>query len=312
MQLKKISVKQLITPLLGLALCGCSMFQTTANKTTAIPTIAKGEKLKVVYQSPGFYEGPAWDKKSQKLLFTAFGQANGKKFQRIMRLDDDGKATVWLDNTGGVNGMFMANNGTLLGAVYIKHQLTAMTIGKDKPAAIKILATNKQWMQPNDVCQTANGNIYFTDPDFSKKSRSRVFKLSPQGKVTTVITDMTLPNGVIASPDGKILYVADSQEKLWKSYPIKADGTVGAGKIFFNPKVKNKRDPDGMTVDVNGNLYLTGRGGIWIISPAGKQLGMIPIKEFCSNCTFGGKAGKTLFITARNKLYAVKMTISGT
>ena len=309
MQQKKISVKQLITPLVIGILCGCNLSQATTDKgqkSSVMPAI-KSEQLKVVYESPGFYEGPAWDKKSQKLFFTAFGKENGKKFQRIMRLDDNGKATVWMDDTGGVNGMFIANDGTMLGAVYMKHQLSAMTIGKNKPSQIKILATDDQWMQPNDVCQTPNGNIYFTDPDFSKKTRSRVLMLNAQGKVITVITDMKLPNGVIASPDGKTLYVADSKEKFWKSYPIKADGTVGAGKIFFDPKVENRKDPDGMTVDANGNLYVTGRGGVWIISPAGKKLGMIPIKEFCSNCTFGGKNGKTLFITAKNKVYAVNI-----
>ena len=122
---------------------------------------------------------------------------------------------------------------------------------------------------------------------------------------------MPLPNGVIASNDGKTLYVGDSHEKLWRSFPIKANGTVGEGKVFFNPETKRQDSPDGMSIDAEGNLYLSGRGGVWVASPQGKSLGLIPVPVFCSNVTFGGADGKTLFLTCSNKVYSLKMNVKG-
>jgi gluconolactonase len=107
------------------------------------------------------------------------------------------------------------------------------------------------------------------------------------------------------------LYVADSHQKLWMSYPINPDGTLGAGGVFFNPNVASTRDPDGMTIDERGNLYLTGRGGIWIVSKYEIAVAFIEISEFCSNVTFGGAQGKTLFITCQDKVYALDMLVRG-
>jgi len=307
---KKILTK--FSPVISaiIMLCGCSMLK--APSPQIVPCPAPGAKLKTVYHHPGFYEGPAWNSREQKLYFTAFGSENGKKSQRIMQLDKNGKASVWLDSSGGVNGMFMsADNKNLLGAVYMRHQVVAITIKENKPGEIKVLSASPEWFQPNDICQAPNGRIYFTDPDFKKRQHSKVFLLNRRGITVPIITDMKLPNGLITSPDGTKLYVSDSYMKYWKVYPLKADGTAGKGRIFFAPHNDNRQDPDGMTVDRDGNLYFTGRGGVWIVNPKGQRLGMIKIPEFCSNCTFGGKDGKTLFITAKNKVYAIKMTVPG-
>lgn len=286
--------------------------EAAAAKTApAVSMIADEAKPEIVYEAKAFFEGPAWDKASGKLFFTAFGKENGKAFQRIMRLEDNGKATLWMDNSGGVNGMFMADDGRLLGAQHMKHKVLSMAIGDKEPAEIKILAEDDNWMQPNDICQASNGNIYFTDPDFKQRKKSKVYLLKPDGKVTPIISDMAVPNGVILSPDGKTLYVSDSFKNHWRAYPVLPDGTVGPGKLFFQPDTKNTNSPDGMTVDEKGNLYLTGRGGIWIVAPDGKLLQFIEFKEFCSNCAFGGEDNKTLFITASGKVFALKMKNRG-
>ncbi|HAA48541.1 MAG TPA: hypothetical protein DCE43_02400, partial [Planctomycetaceae bacterium] len=94
------------------------------------------------------------------------------------------------------------------------------SFGPKGPGDARALAVNMQWHQPNDVCQTPNGNIYFTDPDFANKKTSKVYLMTPDRKIRLIIQDMPLPNGVIASNDGKVLYVGDSERKMWRSYPI--------------------------------------------------------------------------------------------
>jgi hypothetical protein len=122
---------------------------------------------------------------------------------------------------------------------------------------------------------------------------------------------MTRPNGIITSVDGTKLYVADSSDKYWKVYSINTDGSVGSGSVFFNPGSSNTNDPDGMTIDENGNLYFTGRGGLWIVSPSGTQLDFITVTETTSNVTFGGTTGSTLYITCQNKVYSLETTVRG-
>ncbi|MBI3830317.1 MAG: SMP-30/gluconolactonase/LRE family protein [Planctomycetes bacterium] len=271
-------------------------------------TVEKDAKLEEQYRDDKlFFEGPTWEPKSKKLYFTAFL----KSAAQILRLDERGKATVWYDKAKGINGTYLSNDGRLLGAQEEGHCVVSLAFGADGPKDEKILYENKELWQPNDVCQTPQGFIYFTDPDFKNKKGSSVWMVAPDGTGKKLTSELTLPNGIIASNDGKTLYVGDSFMKLWRSYPIKDDGTIGAGKIFFNPESENKADPDGMTIDEKGNLYFTGRGGIWCVSPEGKGLGFIPIPEFASNCTFGGEDGKTLYITCSKKLYALKLNVKG-
>lgn len=280
---------------------------TDAADPPAPETVAAGAKLVEVYAADFFFEGPTWDPKGRKLYFTAFGQGN----QQILRLDGIGKATVWMDQTAGVNGTYLSLDGRLLGAQAYGHRLVDYGFGVDGPEDPKTVIAGDLWNQPNDVCQTPNGDIYFTDPDFAKRKTSAVYRYSTAGELTKVITDMEVPNGVIASNDGKVLYVGDSHFKRWRSYPIASDGSIGAGKLFFDPDTKNDAAPDGMSIDARGNLYFSGRGGVWVASPAGESLGLIAIPEFCSNLTFGGADGKTLYLTCSKKVYSLRMKARG-
>jgi len=155
-----------------------------------------------------------------------------------------------------------------------------------------------------------NGDIYFTDPNFKQKQGSGVYLLR-KGVTTKIITDMPVPNGVKVSLDGKSLVVGDSDKAHWRSYPIQADGTVGEGKLFFDPPTERRDSPDGMCLDERGNYYFSGRGGVWVATPEGKSLGLIPVPEFCSNASFGGADGKTLFLTCSKKLYSLQMNVRG-
>jgi len=276
------------------------------------PTVAEGARPVIVYEADAFFEGPAWDLTTGKLYFTAFKKEN----QQILRLENDRKATVWMDRSKGVNGMRMSRSGRLLGAQAYGHNVLCMKIGASGPEDIKSLTGNyegESYNQPNDLAEAPNGGIYYTDPDFKGKTRSAVYYLDPERKARRIITHLKIPNGVLVSNDGKTLYVGDSFEKRIYSYAILADGSVdqGAAKIFFDPVTDNQNDPDGMCSDADANLYFAMRGGVWVASREGKTLGFIPIPEFTSNVGFGGKDGKTLFMTCRNKVYSLEMKAKG-
>lgn len=294
-----------------LAFLTCSLIGAIATPASAqnptASTVADGAALVSVYHDDRFFEGPAWDPKTKKLYFTAFSSDNSQ----ILRLDEPGKISVWLDKTEGVNGMYLGNDGRLLGAQAFGHRVVSYGIGPDGPADTIVLLEDKTLFQPNDIAQAPNGGLYFSDPDFKHKQRSAVYYLSPKGAVKKIIEDMQVPNGVIVSNDGKTLYVADDGPKNWRSYPISADGTVGPGRLFFDPPTDNQSDPDGMSIDEQGNLYLSGRGGVWVVDKFGKSLGLIAIPEFCSNVTFGGEEGRTLYLTCSKQLYSLQMKVRG-
>jgi gluconolactonase len=216
-----------------------------------------------------------------------------------------------MDQTEGVNGTFLASDGRMLAAQAYGHRVLALSLGGDRPSEVAVLAADPTWNQPNDVCQSPAGHVYFSDPDFKTRTRSAVYHLAPDGRVSRVITDMTLPNGLVVSNNGRTLYVADSHEKHWRAFPIRADGSVGSGRVFFDPDVADRSDPDGMTIDEHGRLYFTGRGGVWVVRPDGTRLVFIPVPEFCSNLTFGGPEGKTLYLTCKHKVYSLSMAVRG-
>jgi gluconolactonase len=269
-------------------------------------TIAQGANLVSVFSDERFFEGPAWDPQTKKLYFTAFGETNGKKNEQILRLDAPGKAAVWQDQTAGVNGMYLANDGRLIGAQAFGHRVVSYGIGENGPADTVVLLHDTTLHQPNDIAQSPTGDLYFTDPDFEKRQTSGVYLLSTKGELRKVISDMQVPNGIKVSNDGRALYVSDDGPKNWRAYPILADGSVGPGKVFFDPPVAQEKrtDPDGMSIDEQGNLYLSGSGGVWVVDRFGEESGFISIPEFCSNMTFGGDDGKTLYLTCSKQVSA--------
>lgn len=296
----------------------CSTASRGADVAPPIPpTVAPGAKLVSVFSDDRFFEGPAWDPQSKKLYFTAFGRDKANGFEKdktqILRLDEPGKAFVWLDKTEGVNGMYLANDGRLVGAQAFGHRLLSFEIGPNGPANTKVLLHDTKLHQPNDVAQSPTGDLYFTDPDFEGKKTSVVYLLSTKGELRKVVEDMQVTNGIKVSNDGRTLYVADDGPSNWRSYPILADGTVGPGKLFFDPPVpmEKRAPPDGMSIDEQGNLYLSGSGGVWVVDRFGGLLGFITIPEFCSNVTFGGEDGKTLYLTCAKQVYSLAMNVRG-
>ncbi len=294
------------------ALCLNAAAQASRAKFPQPPTVARGAKLRVVHEDKRFFEGPAWDAATKSLYFTVFED----KVTEIRRLDAQGNVTTWMKNTQGINGMRLARNGRLLAAQAYGHKLLSIKIGATGPADVQTLSgdfNGQPYVQPNDLAEAPNGDLYYTDPDFDGKVKSSVFRRSAAGQVTRIIPNLKNPNGILVSANGQTLYVSDSFDLCVYSFPIKADGSVNVGemKLFFSPLTENKNEPDGMCADEQGNLYFAMRGGVWVVTPAGKALGLIPIKEFASNVAFGGADRKTLFVTGEGKVYALPMKVRG-
>lgn len=269
--------------------------------------IENNSKIEEIYASSRLFEAPVWDAINKKLYFTGYEKGS----EMLMRFVDIGKADD-VNLSKGTGGTFISLDPRyLLTTNGETHQIIRFELFADHLDNPKILAADEKWFQPNDLCQTSKGEIYFTDPDFKNKKNSAVYHLSSKGIVTKVIFDLPVPNGIIASNDGTKLYVSDSQLKVWRVFKILKGGLLDKGEIFFNPLTANKNNPDGMTIDEKGNVYCTGLGGIWIVSPIGKAIGFIPIPEMCTNIAFGGEDYTTLYITCYKKVYRLATKMKG-
>ena len=268
--------------------------------------IANGAEIIKAGTGYSFTEGPAVDKEG-RVYFT--DQPN----DRIYVWDEDQGVSLWLEGTERANGMYFDNENRLLACADEFNRIIRIEDTKN----IEVVFENfddKHLNGPNDLWVTPDGGIYFTDPyyhrDYWQEGHTEdqdargVYYLSPEGEVKRVIDDYKQPNGLIGTPDGKLLYVADiNDRKIWK-YEIEEDGTL-ANKTFFAGE-----GSDGMTIDEKGNIYLT-MGKVWVFSPQGDLIREIELPESPSNICFGGKNKKTLFITARTSVYTLEMNVAG-
>jgi gluconolactonase len=253
-----------------------------------------------------FTEGPAVAPDG-RVFFT--DQPN----DRIYVWKENEGVSLWLEGTRRSNGMYFNDQGRLVTCADLYNQLGYFD--EDKNFHLIHEGYNGKLLNaPNDLWIAPNGGIYFSDPYYPRKwwdeNRGEeqdvrgVYYLSPDGEITRVIDDYKQPNGLIGTPDGEILYVADINDgKIWK-YNIQPDGTL-ADKTFFAPK-----GSDGMTIDNRGNVYLTS-GKVWVYNPEGELIKEIEVPESPSNVVFGGDNRDILFITARTSVYTLKMNVKG-
>jgi len=220
----------------------------------------------------------------------------------------DQKLSTFREDSGGANGLYFARDGNLYACQGAKGRVAS--IGKDGKT-VEVLADKynaKGFNKPNDLWIDSKGGVYFTDPNYGrqphKQDGEHVYYLSPdRKKVVRVVSDMKRPNGIIGTTDGK-LYIADPGSRKTYRYKINEDGTLSDKKLFV------ESGSDGMTLDSKGNLYIT-RGEVKVFSPDGKPIRSIAVPEGPSNVCFGGKDGKTLFITARKSFYSIRMAVAG-
>ena len=270
---------------------------------------AEGAEVKVLSEGYLFTEGPAVDREGN-VFFT--DQPN----DRIVKYNSaDGSFSDWLKPAGRSNGTYFDKAGNLLTCADEKNEL--WSIAPDKKVTVLISDFGGKLLNgPNDLWIRPDGNLYFTDPLYARDYWKRDKALQQPGhyvyyfdvaakKATPVATDLTKPNGIIGTPDGKTLYVADIGAGKTYSYSIKPDGSLANKTLFC------EMGSDGMTIDNEGNVYLTGKG-VTVFDKTGKKLTNIPIPEpWTGNVTFGGKDRDLLFITASKRVFGVKMRARG-
>ena len=264
--------------------------------------VADGAKVEKLADGFAFTEGPAADAKGN-IFFTDIPN------NRIHKWSLDGKWSTFRENSGGANGLYFNKDGNLLACEGGGRRLVSI----DPEGKVTVLADTykgKSFNSLNDLWIDPKGGIYFTDPrygnrDGMEQGGEHVYYLSPdRKKLVRVIDDMVRPNGVIGTPDGKTLYVTDNGGGKTFVYKVNQDGTL-SGKKLFAPE-----GSDGMTIDNEGNIYLT-RRVVAVYNKNGEKIEEIKVPEGPANVTFGGSDNQTLFITARTSLYSVKMRVKG-
>jgi gluconolactonase len=277
-----------------------------------------------------FTEGPVWDRKGNYLLFSDPNNNTIYKYSP----EGNGQLAVFREKSGyegadiaeygqpGSNGLTFDREGRLT----INQHGNRRVVRLEPDGQLTVLADKfegKRLNSPNDLVYRSDGTLYLTDPPFGlpkffKDPRkelpfSGVFA-AKGGKVTLVSKDLSGPNGLAFSPDEKFFYVDnwDDHKKIVMRYEVQPDGTLKNGKLFFDMTSAGTEDAlDGMKIDKAGNLYVSGPGGLWILSPQGKHLGTIILPRHPHNFAWGDSDGKTLYLCARSGLYRMKLNIEG-
>lgn len=284
-----------------IAFCSC---QPSSQKDI----VKEGATVEKLADGFSFTEGPAADK-AGNVFFT--DQPN----DRIMRWGTDEKLTTWMQPSGRSNGLCFDQKGNLWSCADEKNELWIIAPNKEITVLFDSFEGNKL-NGPNDIWVAPNGDAYFSDPfykrpwwdrDTTQQDGQHVYYLAEGRKEPIrVIDNLVQPNGIIGTPDGKLLYVTDIKDKKTYSYSINNNGKLSEGKLFC------EMGSDGMTLDNRGNLYLTNTAGVTVFNREGQQIKNIPIEQsWTANVCFGGPDMKSLFITARTGLYRLRMNVKG-
>jgi len=302
---------------------------------TLIPTDVKIEK---VVEGFRFVEGPVWNKHTNSLVFS---DIPGNKIHKWDPLT--GQVSVVLDPSGftgadatgvgrevkeggevfyniGSNGVTLDANGRLVFNAMGDRQVVRLEMD-GRRSVLASAYEGKRLNSGNDLVYRRDGALYFTDPPSGLRGSDEdpdkqmdyngVFMLK-DGKLHLLTQDIFHPNGIAFSHDEKILYVNDNRTRQITAFTVQDDGTVHNPRIFVDMTAdKAEGNPDGMKVDLVGNMYAAGAGGVWVVSPQGKLLGKIVLPERASNMAFGDADGKTLYITARTSIYRIRLLQAG-
>ncbi|MDR1646295.1 MAG: SMP-30/gluconolactonase/LRE family protein [Tannerellaceae bacterium] len=280
-----------------------------AQSQTLQSLIAPGAKVEKLAEGFSFTEGPAVDNQGN-VYFT--DQPNN----RIHIWSVDGKLSTFHESPGRANGLYFDKQNRLVSCSDQDNEIWRFDATNGSYTVLVTDFNGKKLNGPNDLWIHPNGGIYFTDPLYARNYWTRspemqqegqyLYYLTPDHKnVKRIDTDFGQPNGIIGSPDGKLLYVADIRARKTYAYDVQPDGSLTNRRLFTS------MGSDGMTMDEKGNIYLTGRG-VTVFNPTGEQIGQIPVEaNWTANVCFGGKDMQTLFITASQYLYSLRMNVKG-
>ncbi|MCZ6679369.1 MAG: SMP-30/gluconolactonase/LRE family protein [Candidatus Poribacteria bacterium] len=262
-----------------------------------------------------FTEGPIWNATGRFLLFSDIPANQMKKWT------PESGITNFRVPSGKSNGLTYDKQGRLIACEHANRRVSR-TEADGTVAAIASVYDGKRLNSPNDVVVKSDGGVYFSDPPYGLTAAfgaegeqeidfQGVYRLAPDGQtLTLLIDDFDRPNGLCFSPDESILYINDTARIHIRAFDVQSDGTIANGRIFAEESGEDGA-PDGMKVDGQGNVYVTGPGGIWIFNPSGKHLGIIKVPEKAANLAWGGDDWRTLFITASTSIYSVQCKVSG-
>jgi len=324
---------------LALLLAGCFAAQqsTPAKGTSSIGKIIrldpafdalvpKDARIEKVASGFTFTEGPVW--RPEGVLW--FSDVPGNLVRSVTPA---GQVKVLISNAGGTpvnpppgafigpNGMVSDKDGAVLLCQHTNRRI--VRVAKDLTMTPYIEKFEGHRLNsPNDLVYRSDGSLYFTDPPYglakgdsdpAKELNFNGVFLYKGGQLKAVIKDLNRPNGLGFSPDEKILYVANSDEKkrFWMRYDVASDGAVSNGRMFFDlANAPEKGIPDGLKIDLKGNVWAAGPEGVWVFSPEGKHLGTLQPGETAANLNWGDD-GKTLYITASTSVYRIRVAVAG-
>ena len=291
-----------------------------------VPRDAQIEKLADGYM---FTEGPVWVRRGQPGPYLLFSDIPANAIRKWSPTEgtSDFMNPVFDGDPGdrsqvGSNGLLIDGEGRLVLCEHGNRRVSRV----ENDGSLTVLADRydgKRLNSPNDAVFHSNGWLYFTDPPYGLAGQdvdpdkelgfNGIYRVSPEGEVELLVHDQTRPNGLGLSPDERTLYVANSDrsDKVWYAYDVLEDGTLASGRVFYD--VNDQEAPgaaDGMAIDRNGNLFATGPGGIWVISPDGTHLGSIQPDEVPANAGWGDD-GNTLYMTGRTGLYRIRLNTGG-
>jgi gluconolactonase len=292
--------------------------------------LAPGVNMEKLAEGFSWSEGPVWLPREQRLFFSDVPRNTAYQWK------EGAGATVFLQPSGytglvpgpnageGSNGLTLDRDGRLLLCQHGDRRISRLNDDGKTFTTLVDRFEGKRFSSPNDLCVDRHGNIYFTDPPYGlgkvgvqEIEFSGIYRRAPDGTVTLLNRELERPNGIALSPDEKTLYVDNTDEKrpVILAIPLQADGTAGASRVFFDTtalRVPGRPGSlDGMKVDVHGNVWATGPGGILIISAGGRHLGTLLTGRSTANCCFGGPDGSTFYITAQNTLCRIQTKTKG-
>ena len=296
--------------------------------------ISKDAKIEVLCGGFEWAEGPVWVPEEEN-EFGGFVLFSDIPHNAVMKWQEGTGVTVYMKPAGytgvadygqepGSNGLALDANGRLVLCEHGDRRLSVLTAGGGK-LTLADRWNGKRFNSPNDLAIRKNGEIFFTDPIYGLPERADdprreidfcgVYRLRNDGTVTVQYRGISRPNGIAFSPDEKILYVANSDggDPVWRAFPVQEDGNLGSPKPFFDSSKKDRiprGGGDGLKVDVHGNVFATGPGGVLVLSPKGKLLGRIVTGEAIANVGWGND-GSVLYLTSDMYLCRIQTKTKG-